>query len=73
MCKMWMILRICFAVVTGKMQMQYYKMKKHIHFVEIFIVGITSCAIYVRHITSHRHKLWAGPILTCIITQTWTA
>jgi len=30
--------------------------KKDIHFVEIFIVGITLCAIYVRHKTSHRHK-----------------
>ena len=30
--------------------------KKHIHFVEIFIVGITLCAIYVRQKTSHRRK-----------------
>jgi len=48
-----------FADVTGKMRMrrtQYYKLKKHIHFVEIFIVGITLRAIYVRHKTSHRRK-----------------
>jgi len=38
------------------MRTQYYKLKKHIHFVEIFIVGITLRAIYVRHKTSHRHK-----------------
>jgi len=39
-----------FAVVTGKMRMrtQYYKLKKHVHLVENFIVGITLCAIYVR-------------------------
>jgi len=32
--------------------MQYYKLKKHIHIVEIFIVGITLRAIYVGHKTS---------------------
>jgi len=58
-CKMRMVLRIFFADVTGKMRMrtQYYKLKKHIHFVEIFTVGITLCAMYVRHKTSRRHKL----------------
>jgi len=38
------------------MRMQYYELKKHIHFVEIFTVGITLRAIYVRHKTSHRRK-----------------
>ena len=57
-CKMRMVLLIFFADVTGKMrmQMQYFKLKEHMHFVEIFIVTITLCAIYVRHKTSHRHK-----------------
>ena len=52
-----------FADVIGKMRMrtQYYKLKKHTHFVEIFIVGITLCAIYVRHKTSHRRKSWVNP------------
>jgi len=36
--------------------MQHFKLKEHMHFVEIFIVTITLCAIYVRHKTSHRHK-----------------
>ena len=30
--------------------------KKHIHIAEIFVAGITSCAIYVTYITS-RHKV----------------
>ena len=47
----------------GKMRMQYYKLKKHTHFVEIFIVGITLRAIYVRHKTSHRRKSWQIRIL----------
>jgi len=53
-CKMRMVLRIFIADVTGKMQMrtQCYKLKKHIHFVEIFIAGTTSRAIYVRYNTS---------------------
>ena len=38
------------------MRTQYYKLKKHIHFVEIFIVGITLRAIFVRHKTSHRRR-----------------
>jgi len=38
------------------MRTQHYKLKKHIHFVEIFIEDITLHAIYVRHKTSHRHK-----------------
>ena len=44
-----MVLQIFVADVTGKMWMraQYYKLKKHIHFVEIFIVGVTLRAIYV--------------------------
>jgi len=49
-----------FADMTGKMRMrtqyQYYMLKKHIHFIEIFRVGITLRAIYVRHKTSHRRK-----------------
>jgi len=36
--------------------MQYYKLKKHIHFIEIFIVSITLRVVYVRHKTSHRRK-----------------
>ena len=61
MCKMWMVLLTFFANVTGKMRMrtQYYKLKKH-NFLEIFIVGITLGAIYVRHKTSHRHKSWVN-------------
>jgi len=39
---------------------EYYKLKKYLHFVEIFIVGITLRAIYVRHKTSHRHKSWVN-------------
>jgi len=37
-----------------RMQTQYYKLKKH-NFLEIFIVGITLRAIYVRP-DSHRRK-----------------
>jgi len=46
-CKMRMVLRIFLADVTGKMRMQtqYYNLKKHVHFIEIFIVGITLRAI----------------------------
>jgi len=53
-----MVLQIFVADVTGKMWMraQYYKLKKHIHFVEIFIAGITLRAIYVRYNTS-RNKV----------------
>ena len=52
-CKMRMVLQIFFADVTGKMRMwtQYYKLKKDKHLVEIFIVGITLRAIYVRYKT----------------------
>jgi len=34
-CKIWMVLRIFLADVTGKMRMQtqYYKLKKHMHFI----------------------------------------
>jgi len=41
MCKTRMVLRIFLADVTGKMRMrtQYYNLKKHVHFIEIFIVG----------------------------------
>ena len=51
-----------FADVMGKMRMQthYYELKKHANFVEIFIVGITLRAIYVRHKTSHRLKWITG-------------
>jgi len=38
------------------MRTQHYKLKKHIHFVEIFIEDITLGAVYVRHKTSHRRK-----------------
>ena len=44
---------------SRKMRMwkQYYTLKKkHIHFIEIFIVGITLRAIYVRYETS-RNKV----------------
>jgi len=53
-CKMQMVLRIFVADVTGKMQMrtQCSKLKKHIHFVEIFIAGTALRAIYVRYNTS---------------------
>jgi len=57
-----MVLQIFMGDVTGKMRMrtQYCKLKKHIHFVEIFIVGIRLRAIYVRHKTSHRRKSWVN-------------
>ena len=52
-----MVLWIFVADVTGKMrmQMQYYNLKKHMHFVEIFIVGITLCAIHKIHVQHLLH------------------
>ena len=42
-----MVLRIFLADVTGKMRTrtQYCNLKKHVHFIEIYIVGITLHAV----------------------------
>jgi len=56
-----MVLRIFFADVTGKMRMraQYYKLK-NIHFVEIFIIGITLRDTYMSDTKIVETRMWAS-------------
>jgi len=60
-CKMRMVLQIFLAHITGKMRMrmQYYNLKKHVRFIEIFIVGITL------------HAMLLGPSFNLVHPTIW--